>query len=189
MGDKPFSQLQKLQNRHILSGVGNMSNPQLWGSQLIYKGEKSIDIYSQYNNRSCLLLWTSDHFGDGWDIAVLTVVAPDGSNDTFYPSCDQTDPFRVRYCPFQIQDEGVYTIKVFAPTQARFFWEISWQVYVESTGQWYKGDFSTKMKFYFDELDRSFSFFDAENLIYMDQPCYPCTTVSNQLWADNIQGG
>lgn len=42
-----------------------------------------------YHNKSCLILWMSDHFGDGWDTAVLTVRAPDLTNDTFHPHCDQ----------------------------------------------------------------------------------------------------
>jgi hypothetical protein len=35
------------------------------------------------------VLWLSDHFLDGWDIAVLTVRAPDRTNDSFHPHCDQ----------------------------------------------------------------------------------------------------
>ena len=128
-----WSQLQELKNRDLDSGVQQLSNAQLWGSQLLYRGDQALDIYSQYHDESCLLLWASDHFGDGWDIAMLTVVAPDGSNDTFHPSCNQIDPFHVRYCPMAIQDTGVYTVKVFAPTMARFFWEISWQVQIEVT--------------------------------------------------------
>ena len=69
-------------------------------------------IRNQYDNRSCLQLWMSDHFLDGWDTAVLTVRAPDLTNDTFHPHCDQVDPFMVRYCPYQPSDEGVYIVKV-----------------------------------------------------------------------------
>ena len=57
---------------------------------------------------------------------------------------------------------------------------------LQATGEWYKGDFATKMKFYFDTNTRKFSFFDAENLVYMDQPCYPCTTMSDLTWRDQV---
>ena len=179
--------------QQVLTSEGNtdgkqMSNPQLWGSSMLFRGNHSIDMYTQYYPDSCLLLWASDHFGDGWDKAVLTVVAPDGSNDTFHPSCNQIDPFQVRYCPHQIQDSGVYTVKVFAPTDAKFFWEISWQVILESTGEVYKGDFATKIRFIFDTNTRKFSFMDAENRIFMDQPCYPCTSISDLTWNDQLAG-
>lgn len=48
-----------------------------------------VQIRSQFRNNSCLLLWMSDHYLDGWDTAVLTVRAPDTTNDTFHPHCDQ----------------------------------------------------------------------------------------------------
>ncbi|RYY84684.1 hypothetical protein EON63_08715 [archaeon] len=48
-----------------------------------------MQMRTPYHNQSCLLLWMSDHFGDGWDTAVLTVRAPDLTNDTFHPHCDQ----------------------------------------------------------------------------------------------------
>lgn len=76
-------------------------------------------------------------------------------------------------------------VQVFAPTHARFFWEISWQVMVESTGEWYKGDFATKLKFSFDNCTMSFSFYSAENILdtaYLSV-CNACTRVSTQSWA------
>jgi len=126
----------------------------------------------------------SDHFLDGWDSSVLTVKAPDQSEDKFHPHCDQIDPFVVRYCPYQPEDEGVYIIKIFAAMEARFFWESSWQVQVEETGLWYRGDYATKMRFNFNATSVSFSFFDAENLIELDRPCFRCTTLSRQSWLD-----
>lgn len=51
----------------------------------------------------------------------------------------QVDPFLVRYCPYQPSEDGIYIVKVFAALQARFFWELSWQVTVEATGETYRG--------------------------------------------------
>lgn len=67
------------------------SNPALWGGHLIHNAGPigGVQIRSQYRNGSCLRLWLSDHFLDGWDTALLTVRAPDLSNDTFHPHCDQ----------------------------------------------------------------------------------------------------
>ena len=96
--------------------------------------------------------------------------------------------------PFRPTDTGIYILKVYSPTQARFFWEISFRVQVESTGQWYKGDFSTKMRFSFQNSTTGsgqfeFSFLDAENLIdpnvdRLGPECMRCSRVSRETWAD-----
>ena len=67
----------------------NFTHPRQFGSTLLVSGNEELLIYSQLTNQSCLVLWLSDHFGDGWDTATLTVRAPDVSNDTFHPHCDQ----------------------------------------------------------------------------------------------------
>lgn len=86
-------------------------------------------------------------------------------------------------------DEGEYIIKVFAAEQARFFWEISWQVYVENTGVWYRGDFSSKMIFNFNATSMVFSFTSGENLIDLNAPCYRCQTIAFQSWAEQQNSG
>lgn len=170
--------------------AGPLNNAVLWGGTLLTHYEGTTLIHSRYHNGSCLLLWMSDHFLDGWDTAVLTVRAPDTTNDTFHPHCDQPDPFYVRYCPYQPQDEGVYIARVFASMEARFYWEISWQVQVEKTGIWYRGDFSTKMRFNYNSTNMAFSFFDAENLISLDRDCFRCISLARESWADlQVIGG
>jgi hypothetical protein len=153
---------------------------------MILTGDNTIDIYTQFHNGSCLNIWMSDHFKDGWDIAVLTVMAPDKTNNTFHPHCDQVDPFNVRYCPYQNEDIGLYTVKVYAPTNARYFWEISYQVTVESTGVTYRGDFSTKMRFKWNPDVMEFSFYDIENPVDIDvwlgQQCYRCMRFTQLDW-------
>jgi hypothetical protein len=72
---------------------------------------------------------------------------------------------------------------VFAATQARFFWEISWQVEVEATGEIYRGDFATKMHFKFDATSMSFSLVASENLIDFQAPCNRCTQIAMRRWA------
>lgn len=164
--------------------ITNFTNPTINGGSLLFTAENEIQIRTQFQNTSCLQIWMSDHFKDGWDTAVLTVIAPDQSNDTFAPHCDQPFPFFVRYCPYSPTDEGVYIIKVFAASKARFFWEISWRVLLESTGQWYTGDFATKMKFNFNGTDLAFSLFETENLVDLTAPCYRCTKVALQEWKE-----
>lgn len=73
-------------------------------------------------------------------------------------------------------------MKVFAATQARFFWEISWQVEEEATGNIYRGDFATKMHFNFNATSSSFTLVGSENLIDLDAPCYRCTYVALRRW-------
>jgi len=161
-----------------------LEQPQLHGGTLFHKFRNTNLIHSRFHNGSCLLLWMSDHFLDGWDSVVLTVRAPDTSKDVFHPHCDQVDPFYVRYCPYQPEDEGVYIIKTFAAIEARFYWEISWQVQVEDTGVWYKGDYATKMFFNFNTTSMVFNFFKAENLVSLDRPCFRCVVVSDKSWAE-----
>ena len=76
------------------------SNPRLQGGNLLYSAgqQGGVQIRSQFRNGSCLLLWMSDHFLDGWDTAVLTVRAPDLSNDTFHPHCDEVG---ISSCAFE----------------------------------------------------------------------------------------
>ena len=171
------------------SGTSLISNPSVWGSSMIVTGDKSVDIYSQFHNGSCLLIWMSDHFKDGWDIAVLTVFAPDKTNDTFHPHCNQVDPFKVRYCPYQVEDTGVYIVKVFAPTRARFFWELNYEVTIENNGAKYKGDFSTKMRFQWNPTKMQFDFYDIENPVdmhkYLIGDCHRCTHLSQKGWRES----
>jgi len=173
----------------------------VWGGYMLHKSQSTnptasptkkvaVTMRTQLHSRSCLILWLSDHILDGWDNAVLTVRAPDFTNDTFYPDCNQIDPFKVRYCPYDPADEGAYIIKIFAAQEARFFWEASWQVMIESTGEWYKGDYSTEMKFFFSSTTREFSFIESSNEINMNAPCYRCATFTQRNWAQSqIVGG
>lgn len=155
----------------------------------MFGGVSTSLILTRFHNRSCLRIYMSDHFLDGWDRAVLTIRSPDNTNDTFHPHCDQVNPFYVRYCPYQPEDTGTYVAKVFAATNSRFFWEISWKVLVEYTGQWYRGDFASKMVFKFDSETLGFRFYSGENLIDMNAPCYKCTTVDTQSWTQLQSSG
>ena len=121
---------------------------------------------------------------------MLSVVTPDLTNDTFQPQCNQIDPFHVRYCPYAWENEGLYTVKVFAPTRARYFWEINYQVELESTGVKYKGDYSTKMIFYWSSENMEFVFSSSENEVmmadYLEGQCYRCTRINQLQWIETI---
>ena len=101
----------------------------------------------------------------------------------------QVNPFYIRYCPLRPEDEGAYIIKVFAPTIARYFWEISWQVLLESTGQWYKGDFASKLIFHFNSELVQFEYQASENIVDLWAPCYRCTTIDTVNWATLQKSG
>ncbi len=90
----------------------------------------------------------------------------------------------MRYCPYQPSDEGVYIVKVFAATSARFFWEISWTAFVESTQETFHGDFSTKLEFNFNATSSEFSLVKAQNLVDLNAPCYTCTTIARSSWKE-----
>lgn len=168
------------------------SPSQFGGTLFMASNNNTIELQSKYHNGSCLLLWLSDHFGDGWDSLVLTVRAPDTTNDSFSPKCNQVDPFYIRYCPYKPTDEGVYIIKPYAAQKARLFWEISWKVQVESTGVTYMGDADTKMMFNFNSTTLDFSFVQSLNPKVFTQsyanttdvvPCFRCAAITTASWA------
>ena len=168
------------------------SPSQFGGTLFMGSNNNTVELLSKYHNGSCLLLWLSDHFGDSWDSLVLTVRAPDTTNDSFSPKCDQVDPFYIRYCPYKPTDEGVYIIKPYAAQEARLFWEISWKVQVESTGVTYMGDADTKMMFDFNSTTLEFSFVQSLNEKKFIQsyanttdvePCFRCAAITTASWA------
>lgn len=77
----------------IRPAMSNFSLPSVWGGTLIHTAGNEIQMRTKFDNESCLRIWMSDHFLDGWDTAVLTVRAPDLTNDTFHPHCDQVKFF------------------------------------------------------------------------------------------------
>lgn len=166
---------------------------QYGGSLFMGSNNRTVELLSKYHNGSCLLLWMSDHFGDSWDSLVLTVRAPDTTNDSFSPKCDQVDPFYIRYCPYKPTDEGVYIIKPYAAQKARLFWEISWKVQVESTGVTYMGDADSKMMFNFNSTTLEFSFVESlnEKVFFQSaanttdvEPCFRCAAITTASWAE-----
>ena len=95
--------------------------------------------------------------------------------------------------PKKPEDTGIYIVKIYAATFARFFWEMSFKVQVESTGEWYKGDFSSQMRFVFKNSSSTgeyqFDFLDGENLIdpvvdSAGSKCMRCSRISRETWAD-----
>lgn len=189
--------------------LGLYDTPTQFGGTLFMRSNNdTVEVLSKYHNGSCMLLWMSDHFGDGWDSLVLTVRAPDTTNDSFSPRCDQVrtrtlpttppslvgqvDPFYVRYCPYNPSDEGVYIVKPFAATKSRFFWEVSWKVMLESTGEWYLGDANTRYLFFFNSTSLEFSFAGSTNPMGIErspagtmdvQPCFRCGAITLKSWA------
>jgi hypothetical protein len=116
-------------------------------------------------------------------LCILFIILIVGVFSFFSFRCSsQVDPFQIRYCPYQPSDEGVYIVKVFAATQARFWWEISWQVTMENTGEVFRGDFSTKLMFRWDKETSQFHNVYSENLVNLTAPCFPCTTISRSSW-------
>lgn len=173
------------------------SNPSSWGGYLLFHGNDEVLIFSKLKDNSCLLLSLTDHFDDSWDIATISVIAPDTSIDSFQPPCRNTESasnpydfgnssygdgldlasYRIRYCPNQRSDEGIYIIKVYSPLNAKFFWEISWRLYLnyklsnennsrnhDLPYELFYGDYSTKILVYFNSTTAQFSYYSSENL-------------------------
>ena len=67
----------------------NLSTPTLNSGTLAFGGTENAMLMTQFHETSCFRIYLSDQFLDGWDIAVLTVRAPDTTEDRFQPHCDQ----------------------------------------------------------------------------------------------------
>jgi len=70
---------------------------------------------------------------------------------------------------------------------------MSYRIQVEATGEWFGGDFSTKMRFIYQKNPQTgllgFQFYDAENLIdpavdSLSTRCMRCSRISRETWAD-----
>jgi len=76
---------------------------------------------------------------------------------------------------------------VFGAINARFYWEMSWEVHLESTGSVYRGDFSTEMMFNFNKTTMEFEYYDGQNLVNIDETtsterCFRCTKIETKNW-------
>jgi hypothetical protein len=116
-----------------------------------------------YENRyewDCLIISLEDQFGDGWDTARLQILTPGSDEpDYFSPSCTSPNPFEFRYCPRYSTPgyQGLYKLSVVDGPKSKFFWEIQWRVYEESSGEWYRGNHATRMDFHFDAVNKEMS--------------------------------
>eukprot|EP00604_Paraphysomonas_vestita_P000950 CAMPEP_0174817660 /NCGR_PEP_ID=MMETSP1107-20130205/134_1 /TAXON_ID=36770 /ORGANISM="Paraphysomonas vestita, Strain GFlagA" /LENGTH=648 /DNA_ID=CAMNT_0016028579 /DNA_START=72 /DNA_END=2015 /DNA_ORIENTATION=- len=108
----------------------------------------TIRVYDQSSSWDCLVVSVEDHFGDGWGDSLLTVRTPAGpTKDEFAPRCDIENPFQFRYCPSKTEHEGIYSFSIPDAVKSKYYWEIVWRVFVESTGEWIVGNWDTIMDF------------------------------------------
>lgn len=109
------------------------------------------------------------------------------------------------WCELIYVFRNLCTVQVFAATAARFYWELSWQVVVEATGETYRGhiysslyqltcslnqnfpqtgDFATKMEFSFNMTTSTFSLVQIQNEVVLEtQSCFRCTRIASLSWA------
>jgi hypothetical protein len=146
------------------------------GSKLFLGGLDAYQFDTLDSKWKCLVLSLEDQFGDGWDIAELVVTAPDGTHDYFSQSCELANPLQIRYCPNHASDGGLYSISVPGALKAKFYWELQWGVYEESTGQWRRGQWDTKMDFNWDPESLSFSSRKMDRVLPTNTTCKPCDT-------------
>jgi hypothetical protein len=147
------------------------------GQKLVVGGlADGPDFYDLDTKWGCLMISLEDQFGDGWDTAELVVRAPEGQEDHFGQSCELANPLKFRYCPNLASDGGVYSFSVPDAVKAKFFWELQWGVYDESSGKWYRGQWDTKMDFKWDPSTLSFSPLKMAKVLPTNTTCQPCKT-------------
>lgn len=136
---------------------------------------KPIDVNP--SSFHCIQIYVGDHFGDGWDTAVLTVEAPAGLGrlkETYAPACDTQNPIMYRYCPLSSQDKGIYKLRVEHAKEAAFAWEIMWKVYDERSKEWFFGTQFTEMNFEWNTHFTDFTPLRMENLYFNASSCPIC---------------
>jgi hypothetical protein len=146
------------------------------GSKLAIGGDSALQFANLEENWKCLVLSLEDQFGDGWDIAELVVTTPDGTHDYFSQSCELANPLQIRYCPNLASDGGLYSISVPGALKAKFYWELQWGVFDESTAKWHRGQWDTKMDFHWDPETLSFSSRKMDRVLPTNTTCKPCET-------------
>jgi hypothetical protein len=117
-------------------------------------------VYEDRYEWECIIISLEDQFGDGWDSARLQVSSPgSAAPEYFSPNCNAPNPFEFRYCPRDAApgSQGLYKLSIVDGPKSKFFWEIQWRVYEESTGEWYRGNHATRMDFHFDAGNKEMS--------------------------------
>mmetsp|Transcript_11114 Transcript_11114/g.11125 ORF Transcript_11114/g.11125 Transcript_11114/m.11125 type:complete len:682 (+) Transcript_11114:105-2150(+) len=159
------------------------------GDIIIRNGSSGL-LYSAFNNNSCLRILLGDHYGDGWNSARLRVELRDypAYFTEYAPHPDTIYPLSFRYCPHSVLDIGAYRFRIRRFRSSPFIWEISYQVYLEATDQWFHGDFLTRMTFVYSLKENIFHLVSIENQ-YKALSCRTCTTVSVQSWVEMQSAG
>jgi hypothetical protein len=152
-----WSLQQQLQDSNGADG----SNVILSESSLtVVHSDATVGYFNQFKTADCLVLSLEDQFGDGWDEARLEVTSPDGTREYFHSRCDLTNPYRLRYCPRNVEDDGLYRFILVDIEKSngppKNVWEIQWRVYNEDTATWVVGDWESKMDFEWDSANLKF---------------------------------
>jgi len=140
----------------------------------IVSTEGDVHMLSTNTVWDCISISLEDHFGDNWDSAFLVVETPNGEKDSFAPSCITPNPYVFRYCPSSLSESGLYKVSIPDAVKAKYFWEIVWRVYVESTGEWIVGDHTTQMDFHFDSARKTFTPKGIRHALPANLTCTEC---------------
>jgi hypothetical protein len=147
------------------------------GQKLVVQGITGFPEFFDLSSKwECLVISLEDQFGDGWDVAELIVRTPQGQEDYFAQSCDMSNPMKFRYCPNLESDGGVYSFSMPGAGKAKFFWELQWGVFDESSGKWFRGQWDTKMDFKWDPSTLSFTPLKMDKVLPTNTTCEPCKT-------------
>jgi hypothetical protein len=136
-----------------------------------------MDVFTMDSTWDCIVVSVEDQFGDGWDGARLQIEQPDGEKSFYAPVChatDNEDAWQFRFCPNFASDDGLYKLSIVDAPKSKFFWEIQWRVFEESTGAWYQGNHATKMDFFFDSRKTAFNRRAITKNIDANITCHKC---------------
>lgn len=165
--------------QQTIASVGALTSLELRGSAFSTVEGTSMTYYHRTGGWDCVLIELNDHFGDGWDIAYLTIETPDGVQtrlgdiDRFEARCDLPNPLTFRYCPKDGSDVGKYRISVKDGPRAKHHWEILWRILEERTGLWHTGKWDTSVDMFWTE-DHQFEIKKIEKTLPTNITCERC---------------
>jgi hypothetical protein len=154
--------------------VAVTGNVMLRGSSVAFGVSADVHLFDETEKWDCLIVSVEDHFYDGWDKAELTVEVPGGDKDFFSPRCDLPNPFQFRYCPADKADAGLYKFSVPEAVKSKFYWEMVWRVYEEKSGNWFTGNWDTKMDFEWNSDKAEFTHKKMDRTLSNNITCKEC---------------
>jgi len=163
-----------LQQKLTLSGTAGKQVVLRDETVVVAAADNLISMYDTFSTVDCLILSIEDHFGDGWDLARLVITLPDGTQDFLHSRCHISNPNRIRFCPRNLNDGGLYKFRVIDAKKSKNYWEILWRVFDEYSATWTVANWDTSIDYVWDTTFYRFTQIKIDKALPNNRSCEPC---------------